>query len=179
MDCDRVIFTRDALDSLKGQPITSISQRHCGYQSLPEELVGSGLTLRELDLSDNSIYRLMDRQLQSQSQLRVLRLANNLLGDNLNPIFSSNEFHGMEELRRLDLRKNGLRNIEEGIFKGCINLEELYLDENNMTIVPTASLKGPKGIKILSLIGNNIGMYILFVCDFFFLIKPMFMRVFY
>nr|XP_050859212.1 protein artichoke isoform X1 [Vespula vulgaris] len=157
MDCDRVIFTRDALDSLKGQPIISISQRHCGYQSLPEELVGSGLTLRELDLSDNSIYKLMDRQLQSQNQLRVLRLANNLLGDNLNPIFSSNEFHGMEELRRLDLRKNGLRNIEEGIFKGCINLEELYLDENNMTIVPTASLKGPKGIKILSLIGNNIG----------------------
>ncbi|KAI4502908.1 hypothetical protein M0802_001952 [Mischocyttarus mexicanus] len=157
MDCDHVIFTRDALDNLKSQPIVSISQRHCGYQSLPEELVGSGLTLRELDLSDNSIYRLMDRQLQAQTQLRVLRLANNLLGDNLNPIFSSNEFHGMEELRKLDLRKNGLRNIEEGIFKGCINLEELYLDENNMTTVPTASLKGPKGIKILSLIGNNIG----------------------
>lgn len=99
----------------------------------------------------------MDRVLQAQSELRELRLADNLLGDSLNPIFSSNEFHGMDELEILDLSRNGLRSIEEGILKGCTNLEELYLDGNNLTAVPAASLKGPRAIRVLSLAGNNIG----------------------
>ncbi|XP_014468508.1 PREDICTED: chaoptin [Dinoponera quadriceps] len=157
MDCDRVIFTRDTLNVLRGHPIVSISQRHCGHQTLPEDIVNSGLSLRGLDLSSNSIHRLMDRLLQVQSQLRELRLADNLLGDSLNPIFSSNEFHGMSELRILDLSRNGLRSIEEGILKGCDNLEELHLDGNNLSAVPAASLKGPRAIKVLSLAENNIG----------------------
>nr|XP_012231796.1 PREDICTED: leucine-rich repeat-containing G-protein coupled receptor 4-like [Linepithema humile] len=160
MNCDRVIFTRDTASVLHGQPIVSISQRRCGHQALPEDLINSGLNLRKLDLSGNSIHRLMDRVLQQvQSELRVLRLADNLLGDSLNPIFSSNEFHGMQELEILDLSRNGLRSIEEGILKGCTNLEELYLDGNNLTAVPTASLKGPRAIRVLSLAGNNIGMF--------------------
>lgn len=160
MNCDRVIFTRDTASVLQGQPIVSISQRHCGHQTLPEDLINSDLNLRKLDLSDNSIHRLMDRVLQQvQSELRVLRLADNLLGDSLNPIFSSNEFHGMQELEILDLSRNGLRSIEEGILKGCTNLEELYLDGNNLTAVPTASLKGPRAIRVLSLAANNIGTF--------------------
>lgn len=161
MNCDRIIFTRDTINSLRGQPVVSISQRNCGHQTLPENLINSDLNLRRLDLSNNLIYRLMDRVLQMQSELRELRLADNLLGDNLNPIFSSNEFHGMEELEILDLSRNGLRSIEEGILKGCVNLEELYLDGNNLTTVPTASLKGPRAIKVLSLAGNNIGMFMI------------------
>ncbi|KAG7213765.1 hypothetical protein KM043_002988 [Ampulex compressa] len=157
MDCDRAMFTKDIWDGLKGQPVVSISQRQCGYRTLPEDLINSGLSLRKLDLSGNLIYRLMDRLLQVQNLLQELRLADNVLGDNLNPIFSSNEFHGMEKLRVLDLSGNGLRSIEEGIFKGCDNLEELYLDGNNLTSVPTASLKGPKSIAVLSLSRNNIG----------------------
>jgi len=147
MNCDRIILTRDSINSLRGQPIVSISQRNCGYQTLPENLINSDLNLRKLDLSSNSIYRLMDRILQMQSELHELRLADNLLGDNLNPIFSSNEF------------RNNLRSIEEGILKGCINLEELYLDGNNLTMIPIASLRGPHAIRLLSLAGNNIGMF--------------------
>ncbi|XP_071645952.1 uncharacterized protein [Temnothorax longispinosus] len=157
MNCDRVIFTRDTRNNLRGQPVVAISQRNCGHQILPENIINSDLNLKRLDLSSNSIYRLMDRLLQTQSELRELRLADNLLGDNLNPIFSSNEFHGMKELRILDFSRNGLRSIEEGILKGCVNLEELYLDGNNLTTVPTASLKGPRAIKVLSLASNNIG----------------------
>ncbi|XP_011687012.1 PREDICTED: insulin-like growth factor-binding protein complex acid labile subunit, partial [Wasmannia auropunctata] len=157
MNCDRVIFTRDSINSLRDQSIVSISQRNCGYQTLPENLINSDLNLRRLDLSSNSIYRLMDRMLQMQSELQELRLADNLLGENLNPIFSSNEFHGMIELKVLDLSRNGLRSIEEGILKGCVNLEKLYLDGNNLTVVPTASLKGLNAIRVLSLAGNNIG----------------------
>ncbi|XP_054003732.1 protein artichoke [Hylaeus anthracinus] len=156
MNCDRVIFTRDTVESLRGQPIVSVSQRNSGYQTLPEDLLDSGLNLRKLDLSGNSIYKLMNRLLAAQPKLEELRLADNLLGDSLNPIFSSNEFHGMRELRLLDLSRNGLRSIEEGIFKGCESLEQLYLDGNDLTAVPTASLKGPKSIRVLSLSGNNI-----------------------
>lgn len=157
MDCDGIIFTRDTIDGLRRQPIVSFSQKNVGYKSLPEDLVGAGLPLEKLDLSENSINKLMDRVLQSQNRLKELRLADNLLGDNLNPIFSSNEFHEMTELRVLDLGKNGLRSIEEGIFKGCGKLEELFLDDNNLTSVPAASLKGPQAIKLLSLSRNNIG----------------------
>jgi len=159
MNCDRVIFTHDTINNLHGQPVVSISQRNCGHQILPENIINSNLNLKRLDLSSNSIYRLMDRLLQMQNELRELRLADNLLGDNLNPIFSSNEFHDMKELRILDLSRNGIRSIEEGILKGCVNLEELYLDGNNLTTVPTASLKGPHAIRVLSLTGNNIGMF--------------------
>lgn len=159
MNCDRVIFTRDTVTALRNQPIVSVSQRHCGHQTLPEDIINSGLSLRTLDLSSNSIHRLMGRLLQVQPQLRELLLADNLLGDSLNPIFSSNEFHGMSELEILDLSKNGLRSIEEGILKGCDNLVELYLDGNNLTAVPAASLKGPRAIRVLSLSGNNIGKF--------------------
>ncbi|XP_026672039.1 protein artichoke isoform X2 [Ceratina calcarata] len=157
MNCDRAVFTRDTVESMRGQPIVSISQRNSGYQSLPEDLLDSGLSLRKLDLSGNSIHRLMGRLLGAQDQLEELRLADNLLGDSLNPIFSSNEFHGMKQLRLLDLSRNGLRSIEEGILKGCENLELLYLDGNHLTVVPTASLKGPRSIRVVSLSGNNIG----------------------
>lgn len=157
MNCDRVVFARDVAESLRGQPIVSISQRNSGYQTLPEELLDSGLNLKKLDLSGNSIYKLMNRSLRGQPRLERLALADNLLGDSLNPIFSSNEFHGMKQLRILDLSRNNLRSIEEGIFKGCENLERLYLDGNQLTMVPTISLKGPKFIRVLSLSGNNIG----------------------
>ncbi|CAK9794641.1 chp [Anthophora quadrimaculata] len=158
MNCDRVVFTRDIVEVLRGQPIVSISQRNSGYQNLPEDLLNlSKLKLRKLDLSGNSIHRLMDRLLQAQTGLEELNLADNLLGDSLNPIFSSNEFHGMKQLKFLDLSRNSLRSIEEGILKGCESLEQLYLDGNNLTKVPTMSLKGPTSIKVLSLSGNNIG----------------------
>ena len=101
----------------------------------------------------------MDRILQGQSRLKKLSLADNFLGDSLNPIFSSNEFHGMSNLMLLDLSRNGIRSIEEGILKGCDNLQELYLDSNNLTAIPTRSLKGPTALGVLSLAGNNIGVF--------------------
>lgn len=157
MDCDRVIFTRENLELLRDQPIISITRRNVGYHKLPEDLLNAGLELEQLDLTGNSIHRLMDRHLKAQSGLKELKLGLNHLGNNLNPIFSSNEFRELRELRLLDLHGNGLMSIEEGIFKGCSKLEELYLDDNNLMTVPETSLKGPKAIRILSLSGNNIG----------------------
>ncbi|XP_076297581.1 uncharacterized protein LOC143217323 [Lasioglossum baleicum] len=157
VNCDGAVFSRDTVESLRGQPIVSIRQRNAGYQTLPGDLIGSGLRLKKLDLSSNSIRKLMDRLLEAQPHLEELRLADNLLGDSLNPIFSSNEFHGLRRLKLLDLSGNGLRSVEEGMFKGCESLEQLYLDRNEIATVPTASLKGPNSIRVLSLSGNVVG----------------------
>lgn len=156
MKCDRVVFSRDTAKELRGQPIVAFSQRNAGYRNLPEDVINFIPSLEELDLSENLIYRLMDRILQGQSRIKKLWLEDNFLGDSLNPIFSSNEFHGMSNLVLLNINRNGIKSIEEGMFKGCINLQELYLANNNLTSIPTKSLKGPTSLAILSLAGNNI-----------------------
>lgn len=161
VNCDRMVLADDALASLAGQPIIAFSQRLSGHQSLPASLLKIlPKSLTSLDLSGNAIHSLMERQLQRFPNLSKLLLADNALGDNLNPIFSSNEFRQGSELTLLDLRYNGLRSIEEGILKGCPNLQELYLDYNNFTTVPSDSLKGPEALRVLGLSGNNIGAYL-------------------
>lgn len=57
-----------------------------------------------------------------QSNLVELKLADNLLGDTLNPIFSTNEFHGFNHLQILDLSGNNIKALEGGILEGCNNL---------------------------------------------------------
>ncbi|XP_058810669.1 protein artichoke [Phymastichus coffea] len=157
LDCDRMILSDDALANLEGQPIISFSQRGCGHQELPASTLAvlpDGL--EKLDLGGNLIHRVMDRKLQGRTSLRELRLASNALGDSLNPIFSSYEFHELSGLRLLDLRDNGIRSIEEGILKGCSQLDELYLDGNSLRQPPIDSLKGPAALKTLGLAGNDI-----------------------
>lgn len=52
-----------------------------------------------------------------------LRLTNNLLGDALNPIFSTTEFMSLSKLQVLDLSANKIRGVERGLLKGCENLQ--------------------------------------------------------
>lgn len=61
-----------------------------------------------------------------KASLVELRLADNLLGDNLNPIFSTAEFRGLTHLQILDLGGNGIKAIEEGILEGCENLQVIH-----------------------------------------------------
>lgn len=58
-----------------------------------------------------------------KSTLVELRLADNLLGDTLNPIFSTTEFRGLNHLQLMDLSGNGIKAIEEGLLEGCENLQ--------------------------------------------------------
>lgn len=114
--------------------------------------------MRFIDLSGNSLRRLTERLLQGlQVSLVQLKLADNLLGDTLNPIFSTSEFRGLNHLQLLDLSGNVIKAIEEGILEGCDNLQELYLERNSLTTVPSNSLNGPKSLKVLSLRSNRIG----------------------
>lgn len=58
-----------------------------------------------------------------QETLTELRLGDNLLGDSLNPIFSTIEFQVLKNLRVLDISGNNIKAIEEGILKGCHKLQ--------------------------------------------------------
>ncbi|XP_068086048.1 chaoptin [Anabrus simplex] len=160
MNCDHVVFSGDFPTLPYRAPIVAFRQRHAGHQALPTQAFASAaLPLRTLDFSNNLLRRLTDRLLQGlQDTLQELLLADNLLGDNLNPIFSSSEFHGLGQLRVLDLSGNLIKGIEEGILKGCASLQELRLDRNSLPDVPSASLNGPRALKVLSLTHNRIGL---------------------
>ncbi|KAJ1527379.1 hypothetical protein ONE63_007363 [Megalurothrips usitatus] len=161
MDCDRVVFPGEMPALPPRAPIVSFSQRWSGHQALPTQaLTAAELPLRKLDLAGNSLRRLSDHQLAGHlaGHLQELSLADNLLGDNLNPIFSASEFHGLRELRTLDLSGNQIKGLEEGILKGCDNLQELRLNRNSLTEVPSQSLHGPRLLRVLALAHNRIGV---------------------
>ncbi|KAJ8956518.1 hypothetical protein NQ318_019237 [Aromia moschata] len=160
VNCDRIVFSTESPSLPYGAPIVSFSQRWSGYQSLPTQVFSStDLPLRSVDLSGNSLRRLTERLLQEiQATLTELRLADNLLGDTLNPIFSTAEFRGLTHLQLLDLSGNGIKAIEEGIFEGCINLQDLYLDRNSFNSVPSTSLNGPGSLRLISLKDNRIDL---------------------
>ncbi|XP_016980214.1 LOW QUALITY PROTEIN: protein artichoke [Drosophila rhopaloa] len=159
MDCDRVVFHGDAPQLPYGAPIVAYTQRHSGQQVLPAQTFGQlKLTIEELDLSYNLIRRIPEKAFDGlKDSLNELRLANNLLGDNLNPIFSTAELHVLKNLRILDLSGNKIKQIEEGLLKGCVDLKEFYIDRNSLTAVPTNSLNGPSALRHLSLRQNQIG----------------------
>ena len=119
--------------------------------------------------------------------LEDINLSRNLLGDQLNPIFSTNEFQNLKQLKRLDLSDNDLKAIDDAIVKGCDRLQvfthnfnfinfffmrenililifyifclmqEFRLERNSLTRVPSGALKEPKTLQRLNLEHNNIG----------------------
>ncbi|XP_065372418.1 protein artichoke [Calliphora vicina] len=158
MDCDRVVFHGEAPQLPYGAPIVSFSQRYSGQQVLPSQHFGTlKLPMEELDLSNNLIRRIPEKSFVGLKEtLTELRLANNLLGDSLNPIFSSAEFHPLKNLKLLDLSANKIKSIEEGLLKGCGDLKEFYMDRNSLATVPSNSLNGPTALRHLSLRHNYI-----------------------
>ncbi|XP_067618884.1 chaoptin [Eurosta solidaginis] len=158
MDCDRVVFHGEAPQLPYGAPIISYSQRYSGQQVLPSQSFGTlKLPIEVLDLSNNLIRRIPEKSfLGLKESLTELRLANNLLGDSLNPIFSTAEFHPLKNLKTLDLSGNKIKSIEEGLLKGCTNLKEFYMDRNCLSTVPSNSLNGPDALRHFSLRNNHI-----------------------
>ncbi|XP_059053493.1 protein artichoke [Achroia grisella] len=158
MNCDHVVFGGDFPPLPYGAPIMSFSQRRAGHQTLPTQIFSTyGLPLKELDFSHNSLRRLPDRLLAGiRGNLTKLVLADNLLGDNLNPIFSTAELHNLPALEELDLSGNSIRGIEEGLLIGCDLLKILRLNRNNINSVPSSSLNGPQALRVISLRENRI-----------------------
>lgn len=134
LNCDHVRWpiAAQSLQLLPGQVLDSILLRHAGLQMLPGQLFSAStgssnasppLQLKQLDLSHNYLRRLSQRSFDGvEHSLQQLRLGHNLLGDQLNPIFATNEFFALKSLQLLDLSFNRLRAVDSNLFAGLGNL---------------------------------------------------------
>lgn len=158
INCDRIAFQGNFPLLPYRQRIYRFSQRHAGVQDLESQLfTASGIPLRVLDLSHNRIRRLADRMLEGvQVSLEELHLGFNLLGDQLSPVFASNELRRLRELKLLDLSYNLIQGIDSGVFKGLEKLEVLHINGNSFEDVPSSSLVDLPGLTWLSLDENRI-----------------------
>ncbi|XP_050073437.1 chaoptin [Anopheles maculipalpis] len=154
VNCDRTTLTAPFPS---GIPIISFSQRHSGHQTLPDLSILNA-PVRKLDFSNNALRSFGTKTLFGSvaEYLTELRLANNLLGDSLNPIFSTDVLQALQALKVFDLSGNRIIALEESIFDGNRRLVELYLDQNKITMIPVAALKELTSLKLLSLRSNRI-----------------------
>ena len=108
--------------------IQEFSQQSAGLQTLGAQLfTASDLPLTKVDFSNNQLRRLTERLFDGvEDTLEVIELGHNLLGDNLDPVFTSGEFKNLKFLRQLDLSYNQLSVIEEGLLDGCDELKVSY-----------------------------------------------------
>ena len=128
IDCDAVPVLPD--HSLVINPFVAISrysQRHAGMHLLNSPLFANPnagqIQLRSLDLSHNHLKKLISRLFEGvESNLEYLNLSHNLLGENLNPIFSTNEFLELKSLKSLDLAYNGLQMLDSNLLIGLKQL---------------------------------------------------------
>lgn len=160
MTCDAASFGAEMAPLPRGAPIYKYKHSYAGLRVLPPQMFTTGTPLAPLetiDLSGNSIRRLSGGQLLALRDTLVgINLADNMLGDTLNPILSTGEFRNLPQLMYLDLSRNGIRALEAGIFRGCAQLKELKLDGNLLTNVPANELGGPLALRSLYLRDNNI-----------------------
>ena len=124
INCDKAVFTEFPVLPHRFY-IQEFSQRNSGLQTLGAQLfTASDLPLTKVDFSHNSLMRLTDRLFDGvEDTLEEISLGHNRLGDTLNPVFTSGEFHNLKFLRHIDLSYNMLNNIEEGLLRGCTQLK--------------------------------------------------------
>ena len=124
VNCDRIVFPGDFPVLPHRYRVHGYSQRLTGYQAFPAQLfTASDVPLKRLDLSHNSVVLITEKLLDGIGDtLEDINLSRNLLGDQLNPIFSTNEFNNLKQLKKLDLSDNDLKALDEGLFKGCDRL---------------------------------------------------------
>ncbi|RWS12680.1 chaoptin-like protein [Dinothrombium tinctorium] len=158
INCDRVAFFGQFPVLPFRSSITSYTQRFAGIQNLESQLfTASDVRLRRVDFSHNLLRRLMERLFDGIEQTLIeLNLGYNLLGDQLNPIFSTNEFLQLHALRVLDLSFNQIRALDSNIFKGLKNLTYLTLEGNELKETPMSSLSSLTALQELNLGSNYI-----------------------
>merc|ERR1719270_3088567 len=149
INCDNVVFGGDFPVLPLRYYIQEFSQKNVGWQLLPTQIfTASDIPLKIVDFSQNSMRRLAERLFDGmEDTLEEIYLSHIMLGDNLNPVFSTDEFKNLKDLRVLDLSYNGLSGISENLIDGCDELKELRLDGNRLKRVPTESLGGPESLQ--------------------------------
>ena len=125
INCDNVVFAGDFPVLPLRYYIQEFSQRNVGWQLLPTQIfTASDVPLKIVDFSHNSMRRLAERLFDGmEDTLEEIYISHNMLGDNLNPVFSTDEFKNLKFLRSLDLSYNGLSGISEDLIDGCEQLK--------------------------------------------------------
>ena len=124
INCDGVAFAEFPILPYRFY-IQEFSQQAAGLQTLGAQLfTASDLPLTSVDFSHNQLRRLTERLFDGiEDTIEVIKLGDNLLGDNLDPVFTTGEFRNLKFLRQLDLSYNKLSVIEEGLLDGCEELK--------------------------------------------------------
>ena len=127
INCDEIPILDDHIFILN--PFLTLSfytQRNAGMQQLATPLFSNQngkLNLNTLDLSDNKLKKLISKLFDGlETNLEHLNLSGNLLGENLNPIYSTNEFLELKNLKSLNLGFNKLKNLDSNLFIGLKQL---------------------------------------------------------
>ena len=121
VNCDGIVFPADFPVLPYRSRIHGFSQRWTSYQHFPSQLfTASDIPLKRLDLAHNGVVLVTEKLLDGiEDTIEDINLSSNLLGDQLNPVFSTSEFNNLKQLKRLDLSHNGLKGLDDAIVKGC------------------------------------------------------------
>lgn len=107
-----------------GSHIIKLNFSACGISVLDTPIVDNNTNVEDLDLSYNHIEVIMKSSFDENPSLKIL-----------------------------NLNGNRIQNIENGSFINLIHLEYLYIQRNQLTIIP---MNLPQTLKVLDLNINNI-----------------------
>ncbi len=94
--------------------------------------------LTKVDLSHNSIVKVMPAAFASQQRLKVLNLEGNDIAQ-----VDQTVFQGLDTLEVLNLRGNGLTAVSSDTFSPMAKtLQELDLSENRISLIQEGAFKG-------------------------------------
>jgi Leucine-rich repeat (LRR) protein len=124
--------------------------------------VGRLLRLRTLDLGENAIELLADRQLENLTSLYGLRLAGNRI-----ETITAEVFANATNLHVLNLAHNRLTAIDQAAFKNLKNLRALRLDNNQLKDI-NGLVSSQKNLRWLNVSTNSLQWF-----DFAFIPKSL------
>lgn len=159
IDCDYVSLAGSFPVIPYGLPVDGYSHRYGSFQTVEGRLfTSSEIPLRWIDLSHNHLQRLTNTMFEGvETTLEEVYLGHNYLGHQLNPVFATEEFNSLSQLKILDLSHNMLKALDDSLFKGLSQLQELYLSDNYFDTVAKSSLMVLQSLKFLGLQNNHIG----------------------
>ncbi|XP_055014325.1 toll-like receptor 3 isoform X2 [Boleophthalmus pectinirostris] len=125
---------------------TNLSQLYLEHNFIQQTFTGEefvGLRqLEELYLFKNNQITLTSTSFLHVPNLKILMLAQSLIGTTLN--MEPSPFKPLSKLTILDLSNNNMANIRETLLEGLVNLKELYLQHNNFArLWKSANVGGP------------------------------------
>jgi Leucine-rich repeat (LRR) protein len=112
---------------------------------LPSKLFESLFSLENLDLGENEITNIPMGLFDNLISLTFLNLKDNKI--EFQEDSDPNTFKGLRKLTNLDLGKNQISILPEGIFKHLVSLEELGIEKNHIVLLPKEFFKGLVSLK--------------------------------